>query len=59
MAASEALNTRNVNLHWLLSFTRVFLFPLLLESCSRMIYLARGRTPWRKGASGGTVASEA
>jgi hypothetical protein len=34
-------------------------FPLLLESYSCMFFLARGCTPWREGASGGTVALEA
>jgi hypothetical protein len=44
-----------LNIHFRLSL----LFPFLLESYSCMIFVVRGCTPWREGASGGIVASEA
>jgi hypothetical protein len=57
--ASGALKHFRCKLVLIVNFCLSFFFPLSLESRSRMIYLARGYAPWCKGASGGTVASEA
>jgi hypothetical protein len=57
--ASGALKHFRCKLVLIVNFCSSFSFPLSLEPRSLMIYLAHGYAPWRKGASGGTVASEA
>jgi hypothetical protein len=57
MMASGGLEILRCKLVLNFNFYSSFFFPLSLESHSHMIFLVRGYAPWRKGVSGGTVAS--